>query len=504
MGRFTRSGAQWSPYEFNEQAPTEVVQTEVSLSPHISKALWNSDNRAVAAEALVDSDIIVLENFEDQDEEWEDEEPVLSRPPTPFSRAPSPLTPLTRSPSPSVESAPMVSVSVPGYKGRQSRGHKARRQKKRVADAPTFGPLPQKRHSQRYREERPNTTTFRVTNIRSSGNGGWNGPRPSQKTATMRRVKELLDNGCRIVEWDGWSYRNPKLIVDANGHIVAILLGRPEGGDWDEAIWEMENILEAVRKRGMSRGILKQKDRRHRRGDFHVLRGGITKGPGQKKPGNLAHSKARRKLVHFITSNFHVGRIAGFQSSGFAHYAPKLYEYYYNTLHGLYKKQPELEQLFHNSIFPTASFNLGPDVVTPEHLDMLNLPHGMCAITSGGQFDYKRGGHLFMKQLNILCEFPSGSTILLLSGSCEHGNTPIAKTETRYSMTQYAAGALFRWAAYGYQSTKSLLAQPGGEAMKQDADGDREARAIGLLSKVSELDADREAVFARLRSQNAL
>ncbi|KAK7063966.1 hypothetical protein R3P38DRAFT_3301598 [Favolaschia claudopus] len=503
MGRFTRSGAQWSPYEFNEQTSTaiDVVQTDASLSPHISKALLNADNHAAAAEALANSNIIVLENFEDPDEEWEDEEPVLSRPPTPFSRAPSPLTPLTRSPSPSIDSAPMVSASVPGYKHRQSRGHKARRQKKRAAEAPAFGPLPQKRHSQGYREERPHKTTFRAINIRSSGNGGWNGPRASRKSATTRRVKELLDNGCRLVEWDG---RDTKLIVDADGRIVAILLGRPEGEDWDEVIWEMENILEAVRKRGMNRGVLKQKDRRHRRGDFHVLRGGITKGPGQKKPGNLAHSKARRKLVHLITSNFHVGRIAGFQSSGFARYAPKLYEYYYNTLHGLYEKQPELEQLFHNSIFPTASFNLGPDVVTPEHLDMLNLPHGMCAVTSGGNFDYKRGGHIFMKQLNLFCEFPSGSTILLLSGSCDHGNTPIAKNETRYSMTQYAAGALFRWAAYGYQSATSLLAQLGGEAMKREADGEQAARAIDMLSKLSELDADREAVFARLRSQNML
>ncbi|KAK6966758.1 hypothetical protein R3P38DRAFT_2672534 [Favolaschia claudopus] len=530
MGRLTRSGVQWSPFEFDIPAPTaphtliDIVETGVSLSPCILNAVLNADIHAAAADARVDSDLIILDNLEDPDGEWEDEDPVLSRAQSPLSRSPSPLTPLSRSPSPSAtslaaECAPPISTplsaspsspipsELPSYRRRQAQGHKARRQKHRAttSEATPFGPLPQKRHSQRYREEHPYKTAFRAVHIRASGSGSWTGPRASSHkklgiAERIRRVKELLDNGCRLVEWDG---RGPKLIVDAEGRIVAILLGRPEGEDWDEVIREMERFLEAVRKRGINRGVLRPKDMRHRRGVFYVLRGGITKGPGQKKPGNLAHSKPRRQLVHNITSNIHISRIAGFQSSGFARYAPKLYEYYFNTLRGLYHRQPELEQLFPNSIFPTASFNLGPDVVTPEHLDMLNLPHGMCAITSGGKFDHKRGGHIFIKQLNALCEFPSGSTILLLSGSCDHGNTPISKGETRYSMTQYAAGALSRWAAYGYQSTKALLAQPGGDALKREADGEpgeRAARAMELLSKISELDEDREAVFARLSS----
>ncbi|KAK6966733.1 hypothetical protein R3P38DRAFT_3337733 [Favolaschia claudopus] len=470
MGRLTRSGVQWSPFEFDIPAPTaphtliDIVETGVSLSPCILNAVLNADIHAAAADARVDSDLIILDNLEDPDGEWEDEDPVLSRAQSPLSRSPSPLTPLSRSPSPSAtslaaECAPPISTPL----RRQAQGHKARRQKHRAttSEATPFGPLPQKRTLP--------TTAFRAVHIRASGSGSWTGPRASSHkklgiAERIRRVKELLDNGCRLVEWDG---RGPKLIVDAEGRIVAILLGRPEGEDWDEVIREMERFLEAVRKRGINRGVLRPKDMRHRRGVFYVLRGGITKGPGQKKPGNLAHSKPRRQLVHNITSNIHISRIAGFQSSGFARYAPKLYEYYFNTLRGLYHRQPELEQLFPNSIFPTASFNLGPDVVTPEHLDMLNLPHGMCAITSGGKFDHKRGGHIFIKQLNALCEFPSGSTILLLSGSCDHGNT---------------------------RSPRARLAWPTGSP------GERAARAMELLSKISELDEDREAVFARLSS----
>ncbi|KAJ7214592.1 hypothetical protein B0H12DRAFT_1032790, partial [Mycena haematopus] len=270
-------------------------------------------------------------------------------------------------------------------------------------------------------------------------------------------------------------------ILDADGRIVAVLLGRPEGGDWNEVIREMERVFDGVRARGLKRGVFKPKNRRHRRGNFYLMQGGITKGPGQKKPGNLAHSKAYKELLHLIVLNRAIGRIAGFQSSGLARYLPKLYEYYRTTLTGIFENQPDLKQLFPNSVFPTGTFNLGPDVVTDDHLDMLNNPHGMCGVTSGGKYDHKRGGHISLKQLKIVCEFPSGSTILLLSGACEHGNTTIQKGETRYSMTQYAAGTLFRWAAYGYQSTESLLANPGGAALKAEFDGEPGARAAWAL-----------------------
>ncbi|KAJ7797579.1 hypothetical protein B0H14DRAFT_2389622 [Mycena olivaceomarginata] len=296
-------------------------------------------------------------------------------------------------------------------------------------------------------------------------------------------------------------YSLPKLILDADGRIVAILLGRPEGDDWDEVVREMERLMAGVRRRGVQRGVFKRQDRRHRRGNFYILKAGLTKGPGSKKPGNLAHSKAYRKLLRPLLSSHAIRRIAGFQSSGLARYLPKLYQYYSATLGGILDQQRELEMPFPNSVFPTTTFNLGPDVVTAEHLDMLNNPHGMCGVTSSGRYDHKVGGHIYLEQMKLVCEFPSGSTVLLLSGTCVHGNTPIQKGETRYSMTQYAAGALFRWAAYGYQTAKSLLSQSGGAALKREFDGEPGARAawaLGLLSKASELAADRAAVFGSL------
>ncbi|KAJ7745408.1 hypothetical protein B0H14DRAFT_2406733 [Mycena olivaceomarginata] len=161
--------------------------------------------------------------------------------------------------------------------------------------------------------------------------------------------------------------------------------------------------------------------------------------------------------------------------------------------------QPELTQLFPNSIFPTATFNLGPDVVTLEHLDMLNYAYGMCAVTSAGKFNHKLSGHIYIEHLKVVCEFPSGASVLLLSSACHHGKTPITRHETRYSMTQYAAGALFRWAAYGHQTVQSLLAQKGGVARKAEVDGELGTRAeyaLGSLSKADELDADCKEVFS--------
>ncbi|KAJ6484705.1 hypothetical protein C8R45DRAFT_803409, partial [Mycena sanguinolenta] len=238
-------------------------------------------------------------------------------------------------------------------------------------------------------------------------------------------------------------------LLEAEGRTVGVLLGQPEGEDWDEVMEELARVLEGVRRRGLRRGVFKSQNRGHRRGDFFVLQDGFTKGPGQKKPGNLGHSKAYRALLDLVFQTPAAGRIAGFQSSGLASYQPKLYQHQRATLRGILQAQPELSHPFRNSVFPSVTFNLGPQVITAEHIDFLNNPYGMCAVTSAGRFDYKKGGHIYIKQLKTVCEFPSGSTILLLSGTCAHGNTPIQAGETRYSMTQYAAGTLFRWAAYG-------------------------------------------------------
>jgi hypothetical protein len=60
-----------------------------------------------------------------------------------------------------------------------------------------------------------------------------------------------------------------------------------------------------------------------------------------------------------------------------------------------------------------------------------------------------------MPACQLVIQFPAGSTILVPSSILEHHNVPTSPHERRYSVTQYAAGALFRWVGYGLRDTKS-------------------------------------------------
>jgi hypothetical protein len=77
-------------------------------------------------------------------------------------------------------------------------------------------------------------------------------------------------------------FRDPKLIVDANGRIVAVLIGRPEGDDWDEVIDEINCLFDAIRRRGYKRKVFKAGTKSHRRGTFHLLFDGYSFGSGQR------------------------------------------------------------------------------------------------------------------------------------------------------------------------------------------------------------------------------
>ncbi|KAF8192033.1 hypothetical protein K438DRAFT_1762598 [Mycena galopus ATCC 62051] len=348
MVRCTRSGAQFSAWELDlleplsdPLAPVQVFRARVSLEPRLLEAIASAEARATAMDALEHAH----DGSEGDDSEWEDEDVVSSRPPTPLARPPTPLPPplYSRSPSPLSDPPPSPSCSGDspqppgsGRKRNRARGKKARRQRKRVATAHAagFGPAPQARHSQQHREQQPHQSASAAADLPSSGAGGWTGPRASKKARLsrehIRRLRELLAEDWELVEWNG---RDPKLILDADGRIVAVLLGRPEAADWDQVIAEMERVFEGVRLRGVARGVFKPKARRHRRGDFYVLKGGVTRGPGQKvcvgaelgvvashhlfaqRPGNLAHSKSYRELLHLILSNRLLRRIGGFQSS---------------------------------------------------------------------------------------------------------------------------------------------------------------------------------------------
>lgn len=116
----------------------------------------------------------------------------------------------------------------------------------------------------------------------------------------------------------------------------------------------------------------------------------------------------------------------------------------------LYQRDPSLQRLF-PSIFPGATFNLGPQTTTLPHFDSKNKGNGIVSVCSLGEFDHSKGGHLVFLTLKMFVQFPSGSMVLFPSAIVEHANTPIAANETRMSFTQWMAGGLFRWIDYDFQ-----------------------------------------------------
>ncbi|KAJ7431724.1 hypothetical protein FB451DRAFT_1381385 [Mycena latifolia] len=511
MNRSTRTGRVFSPYVvdaslFTNAPHPEIIHTGVDLGPFLESALARADRCAAALNADEDLTVVVAPDLDTEPGEWEDEEDLDSRPPSPLSdlpatepptRAPSPAADgpssvhqLSRSPSPASDAEadestnttsdsddipdPDMPLLVPRALGRTEgrlRITPAAAAKRAIAD---------------HRLQAGVRTSFEPANAYTSSAGAWWGD----------VGVDALIFGTRHIKWDS---RSPKLILDVHGRIIAILLGRPEDPDWDSVVRDAAKAMHRAYRRGHASGAFRAKDSKHRRGKYTVLTSGVSFGGGQKRPGNLVNSPQRQKLINYLLRNKSLRRLAGVQSNGLARYAPKLWRYYVDTLRLLFQHHEGLQHNFSNSVFPTATFNLPPGAVTDEHIDFNNLIHGLCGITSGGNFNHKKGGQMYMKQLKLVIDFPSGSSMLIPSAFVDHGNTPIREGESRFSLTQYAAGGLFWWVKYGFRSAKSLLASAGGAALVASFDGVPGSRwewAMNLFSKQDELEADRRTAFS--------
>ncbi|KAF8066857.1 hypothetical protein FPV67DRAFT_1670328 [Lyophyllum atratum] len=253
--------------------------------------------------------------------------------------------------------------------------------------------------------------------------GAWTGFFRQKGKRGKDELQDLLDAGFGLVEWDR---RTPFLIVDDQGRAIAGFSGCPEDAHWDNVILGATSAMEDAQE--------------------HAI---------------------RTRLVWRLLSDCNIHRIAGFQSSTFASFAPKLYNYYADILKSVFQHHPNLEHNFDNSIFPACTFNCGPHTCTCRHVDAGNLCYGLCALTAMGLYDSKRGGHLILYSLKLVVEFPPGSTALIPSGAVEHGKTPVGPNETRLSLTQYAVGDLFRWVSYHFQTVASFIDVAVAEVLKQ-------------------------------------
>jgi len=328
-----------------------------------------------------------------------------------------------------------------------------------------------------------------------SESGSWVGQRKNRAKKEPWTVAELVENNFRFIEWDGCK---TQLILDKDERIIAVLAGQPDDPLWKDTVNTAAEVMQHVEQQGTSVELFTEESLHHRRGEFLAIPTGVSFGGGQTAPGNLVHTAAMRQLIRLLLQSHSIKRIAGFQSSALAAYAPKLYRYLAQTLGQLFEKYPHLSHIFSNSIFPAASFNCGPRTVSFEHTDFNNLSHGLCALTALGDYDHKVGGHLILFGLKLAIQFPVGSTVLIPSGCMSHGNTPIGDGETRLSIAQYAAGGLFRWVAYGFRSAKSLIKTAAGKKLKKKFDkgtGERWREGLAMFSTLGGLQADAEAAF---------
>jgi hypothetical protein len=166
---------------------------------------------------------------------------------------------------------------------------------------------------------------------------------------------------------------------------------------------------------------------------------------------------------------------------------PRLAEKSEETLECLLHWKPSLQRTF-NTVFASTTYNFGPNVVCDFHYDHLNWAPGICAVTSGGTYDYKKGGHMVLKEAKLVIEYPPCTTILFSSATIMHGNSPIQPGESRISMTQYTAGGLVRWVDYGFRSSKEYQVKRSSSSSSSTSmdSGNRWAEYLKMYSKYSD------------------
>ncbi|TFK60231.1 hypothetical protein BDN72DRAFT_779666 [Pluteus cervinus] len=294
----------------------------------------------------------------------------------------------------------------------------------------------------------------------------------------------------------------PKVITDNEGRCIVIFIGGPTRDDtWRDVVKAAAATMASVRQEGVVAGLLPKDVQSHRRGEFVALPVGVSHGNGRLKPGNLYHPPERVKLIQRLLDDPSIKRITSYQSSVFSYYAPKLYAQYCRNLLRVFEHDESLQRNFKGSVFPAASFNLGPATVSIDHTDAGNVGYGLCALASLGSFDSRRGGHLILFDMGLFVEFPAGTVALLPSGILRHGNTTLQAGEERCSIAQYCAGGLLRWVQYGCQTAVSIrnsFTKAKAKEVLASLDGvheDRVREALQLFSKVDELDSDRSEIY---------
>ncbi|KAF7293734.1 hypothetical protein HMN09_01168600 [Mycena chlorophos] len=358
------------------------------------------------------------------------------------------------------------------------------------------------------REKAAKTAAQRTADARGKRMTDQGHPKPVLLPTTGKFSKaELEAMGMTEDEWDGFVYDSlaalkaeptrrkcQTVYLDCKGRELVLLCGQPRdtaNSNWsrDVADAAFSSMEQAAAKLSPLEGDVdaaadgKKKKRRKRkrnvrRGDHRAETVGVGVGNGRQRPRNFHNDDDDDAILTNLLASEPFIRIAGFAkcapftfftsrpfsealSAMLFNFAPRLHNYYEATMDALFNWDPRLRRIFAHgtSVFPSATFNFGPQTVTIPHLDLLNLAWGWCFITALGNFDPTKGGHLILWDLKRFIRFPPGATIAIPSALLRHSNVSIQQDEIRYSFTQFAAGGLFRFVENGFQLNKERVAE---------------------------------------------
>ncbi|KAJ3925043.1 MAG: hypothetical protein NXY57DRAFT_907552, partial [Lentinula lateritia] len=273
-------------------------------------------------------------------------------------------------------------------------------------------------------------------------------------------------------------------LTDGQHRIMACFVDEVDDEGFQKATEEMTRlILEA-----QNAASWKRKEKRHRRGTFPALACGISYGKGQPEPMRLGGDK--QDLMQNLLAHRCFHRVAGFQSAALSTWFPRCYQAALHRARRLEELRPELMPNFDNSVYSCMTVNFGPQTWTYIHTDSKNDPCLPCAVTSGGKYNWKLGGHMVLWDFGVVLEFPPGTTILLSSAFLRHSNIPVSKGETRVSVTQYSAGSIRQWLEYGGRTEEALRTEdPEAYAREMAKRSSRWKDALGMYSTIEELKA---------------
>ncbi|KAL7278117.1 hypothetical protein ACG7TL_008088 [Trametes sanguinea] len=287
----------------------------------------------------------------------------------------------------------------------------------------------------------------------SLGGIGPGGPGPAKPTVVStayvgRRYEPAVSNRSTVTKADllsqGFCYVQWKLVIGA-------LVGAPRDETWPRVMTDLCATFDAARSALPIRDAATE----HHRGRFAAAyRTAVGKRAIKRSPPLCWRIPPFSEWPGSVAPGMSSER----RTAALKVYAPRLHRYYSDTMDALLHHHRGLRRNFVNSVFASATFNVGPQTVARTHTDHLNLPAGLCAITALGSFDAEAGGHLILWDLKLVIKFPPGATVLIPSALLCHSNTALQPGETRFSLTQYSAGGLFQWVECGFKPQGAVSA----------------------------------------------